>query len=180
MAKTERPRVLIDSSALLATIRDEPSAARLDGLLGFIDRGEAHLVESVLVLAEVYKTSQSATPAERDEQNARLDAIRARIESPGTLLLDVTPPVARKATDFRDQYHLKLPDAVHLATAVLNRCDWLVTLDRDFPSLGELRMFRMEDLFDQSITLPWDNVLQDELPAEPGNVVHLHPRVASG
>lgn len=28
---------------------------------------------------------------------------------------------------------MKLPDAVNLDTAALNRCNWLITFDRDFP-----------------------------------------------
>lgn len=39
----------------------------------------------------------------------------------------------RSVPEYRLAHGMKVPDAVHLATAVLNRCDWLVTLDDDFP-----------------------------------------------
>ena len=46
----------MDSSALLAVIKDEPGADRLDGLLEMIGRGDAELVESVIVLGAVSYT----------------------------------------------------------------------------------------------------------------------------
>ena len=65
MAKSDKPRILMDSSALLAVIKDEPGADRLDGLLEMIGRGDAELVESVIVLGEVFKQSDAADETER-------------------------------------------------------------------------------------------------------------------
>ena len=36
MAKTEIPRVLLDSSALIAVIKNEPNAEHIDGLLDML------------------------------------------------------------------------------------------------------------------------------------------------
>lgn len=180
MATSSRPRVLLDASALISVIKDEPVAARVDGLLAMLDRGEAELVESVLIFGEVFKPSDSKDPGQRQAQNATLAAIRSRLESREVMLLDVTAPVVRKATEYRLSHGLKLPDAVHLATAVLNRCDWLVTLDRDFPQMpGVLKVFRLEDLADACIKLPWDVAVQDSLfdgESRPDNVIEFPHR----
>lgn len=178
MAKSDIRRVLMDSSALIALIKGEPPAARLAGLLAMIERGDAQLVESVIVLAEVYKRSTHPDQSERQRQDALLDDIRAKLESRDVILLDVTPPVARKATELRAKHGLKLPDAIHLATALLNRCDWLVTLDRDFPQLGALRVFRLE-LLDPVARLPWDVTIQDALFDQPNNVISMPTRASS-
>ncbi len=175
MAKSDLKRVLLDSSALIAWIRGEPAAQRIAGLIEMIDREEALLVESVIVLAEVYKRSTAPDEAERIRQDGTLDRIRAKLESRDVMLLDVTPPVARKVTELRRAHKLKLPDATHLATALLNKCDWLVTLDSDFPQLDGLRVFRME-LLDASASLPWDVPVQAELFDVPGNVISLPVR----
>lgn len=184
MATISRQRVLLDASALIAVIADEPVAARVAGLLAMLDRGEAELVESVLIFGEVFRPSDAKDPIKRREQNAKLAAIRARLESREVVLLDVTAPVVRKATEFRLSNGLKLPDAVHLATAVLNRCDWLVTLDRDFPQLpGVLKVFRLEDLTDPKIMLPWDATVQTSLFDEggrPDNVIEMRIGLTSG
>lgn len=179
MAKIETKRVLLDSSALIAWINGEPAAGRIAGLIDMIDRGDAQLVESVLVLAEVYKRSTASDKAERHRQNAKLSLIRARLESRDVALLDVTAPVARKATEYRVNHNLKVADATHLATAVLNRCDWLVTLDRDFPQLDGLRIFRME-LLDPTAELPWDLSVQESLFAGADSVLPLASRANSG
>lgn len=178
MAKSDTKRVLMDSSALIALIKGEPPAARMAGLMAMIERGDAQLVESVIVLAEVYKRSTHPDEMERQRQDALLDDIRANLESRDVMLLDVTPPVARKATELRTKYRLKLPDATHLATALLNRCDWLVTLDRDFPQLGALRVFRME-LLDPAASLPWDVSVQGDLFEQRSNVIPMTARASS-
>lgn len=175
MAKSEIKRVLMDSCALIAWIQDEPPVAQIAGLMDMIERGDAQLVESVIVLAEVYKRSAHADRLVRQRQDSKLDNIRAKIESRDVMLLDVTPPVARKATDLRMKYGLKLADAIHLATALLNRCDWFVTLDGDFPSMDALRLFRME-LLDSSVLLPWDVPVQGALFDQPSNVISMPTR----
>lgn len=174
MAKSDIKRVLLDTSVLISWIRGEPAAARIAGALNMIDRGEAQLVESVLVLAEVYKQSTAASKSERDQQDAKLATIRAKLESREVELLDVTAPVARRATEYRRQFSLKTPDAVLLATAVLNRCDWLLTLDQDFPTqVEQVRVFRAE-LLDASVPVPWDIPVQDSLFHD--NVIPLGQR----
>lgn len=178
MAKTDAKRVLMDSSAIIAWIKGEPAARRIAGLLEMIDRGDADLVESVIVLAEVFKKSNAATQHERVLQDNKLAAIRAKLESRDVLLLDVTVPVARKATEYRATYGLKLPDATHLATAAVNRCDWLVTLDSDFPELDGLLVFRMKELLDASTVLPWDMEVQQTFFAADDNIAWLASRPA--
>jgi predicted nucleic acid-binding protein len=175
VARTDPPRVLIDACALIAIIKDETGAERLDGLMDMITRGDAQLVESVNIMGEVYKKSDADDPATRRLQDEKLKNIRARLESRDVELLDVTLPIVRKATEFRQTYGLKLPDATHLATALLNKCDWLVTFDVQFPDLDGMRTFRMKHLIDTSVGLPWETEIQDALPIVPDNVVPLRP-----
>lgn len=155
-------RVLLDSSALIAVVSGEPGAEQLSGLLDMLDRGEAQLVASVLTLSEVYRRSSDGNARRRDSYNARLDQVRARLEAPATELLDVTLPVARKATELRGTYRLATVDAVHVATAILNRCDWIVSFDRKFPSLPQLQLFDMARVH-SGVSLPWVRPIQDVL-----------------
>ncbi|MFZ1484562.1 type II toxin-antitoxin system VapC family toxin [Nostocoides sp.] len=94
-------------------------------------------------------------------------------------MLDVTPPIVKKAAEFRrNRRPKKLPDAIHLATAVLNKCDWLVTFDDDFPDVDGLRTFRWPQLRDPQIDLPWIVAVQDPLFPDPNDVassVSTHP-----
>jgi predicted nucleic acid-binding protein len=176
MARTDAPRVLIDACGLIAIIRDEPGAERLDGLMDMIVRGDAQLVESVQILGEVFKKSEADDPDTRRDQDHKLKNIRMLLESRDVELLDVTLPIVRRATEFRRLMNLKLPDAVHLATAVLNRCDWLITFDDEFPEVEGMRIFRLPHMHDTSFSLPWDVPVQEALPlvpTVPDNVVPL-------
>ncbi|MBK7820400.1 MAG: PIN domain-containing protein [Tessaracoccus sp.] len=182
MAKSDLKRVLFDSSALLAFIKGEPGAARLIPLMGLVDRGEVQVVASVLTLAEVYKQSTATDEAERNRQDAMLKTVRLKLEARESLLLDVTIPIARKATEYRIAHGMKVPDAVHLATAVLNRCDWLVTLDDDFPSVVEGVQVVRTELLNEADALPWEGQpLQPDLftDDDAGNVVAFKPRAVA-
>lgn len=167
MARTDPPRVLIDACGLIAIIKDEPGAERVDGLLDMIDRHEVQLVESVQILGEVYRKSTAEDPATRDRQDKTLANIRVLLESRDVELLDVTLPIIRKATEFRHLMNMSLPDAIHLATAALNRCDWLITFDKKFPEVDGMKIFRREHLVDKSFNIPWDLPGQDALPLVP-------------
>lgn len=175
MAKTDIPRVLLDTSALIAVIKGEPNSEHVDGLLDMLDRGEVQVVESVIVLGEVFKTSDDKDKDVRVRYDAELQKIRSLLESRDVLLLDVTKPIVQKATEYRRDHRMKLPDAVHLATAVLNRCDWLVTYDRDFSQhLDELRVVQLNHV-DEPRDLPWRHRVEDGLFPYPGrdNVIQM-------
>ena len=64
-------------------------------------------------------------------------------------------------------------DAVHLATAVLNRCDWFVTLDKDYQKVNDLRIFSIDHLRDGPAALPWDLPGQDPLFDPQSNVMPI-------
>lgn len=178
MARTDPPRVLIDACVLIAIIRGEDRAHRLLSLMEMIDKKGAQLVESVQILAEVYKKSTATRLDQRALEDHKLDDIRARLVSRDVELLDVTLPISMRATEYRQVYGMKLPDAVHLATAVLNRCDWFVTFDGKFPDIQGLKTFRLGHMQNRSVSLPWEGPVQGELfdltdvqPAVPDNSV---------
>lgn len=151
MAKSSVPRVLLDSCAVIAWIKVEPEADLLGELLDLIDAGGAQLVESTFIFAEVFK------PAGPNETwQPQMDAIQRKVRSKDVILADVTEPVARTAAELRLAHTtVKGMDAIHLATAVLNRCDWLVTKDRGFPSaVDALQIFDISRMASSS-ELPW-------------------------
>ncbi|MDO5066443.1 MAG: PIN domain-containing protein [Propionibacteriaceae bacterium] len=165
----------LDSSVLIAWIKGEPLAERLRPLFTLIDQGEIQLIESVIVLAEVFKRSTASIEEERSTQDAKLELILNKLQSPEVFLADVTPAIARKVADLRAEHGLKLPDATHLATAVLNKCDWFVTLDADFPELDKPQVLCLTPS-NSSTPLPWEDSSEEALiPREgfPTNVSFL-------
>lgn len=173
---SDSPRVLMDTCALLAIIKSEPGTERLLGLLEMLDRDEAQLVESSLILCEVYKKSGAADAKTRQLEDTKLAGILARLKSRDVELLDVTAPIAERAAEYRALYRLRSADAIHLATAVLNKCVWFVTLDTDYPAIGPLHIYNRQQICDPSVPLPWDVEVQDSLFSEMDNVFELKPK----
>jgi predicted nucleic acid-binding protein len=50
-------------------------------------------------------------------------------------LLPITRDILIRTADLRKMAQLKLPDAIHLVSAILNDCKFLVTGDADFKKL---------------------------------------------
>jgi predicted nucleic acid-binding protein len=53
-------------------------------------------------------------------------------------LVDLSPEVIERATDLRAKYGFKTPDALHLATAILENVDVVLTGDRDLEKCAEV------------------------------------------
>ena len=140
---------LLDASALIGVIVDDPDFADVGTVLAAVQRGEVRLVESTAILAEVL--IKHADDAERDELTRA--TLRALLESPATELVDVSTPVARKAGELRVRHGLKTWDAVHLATAIVAGVDILVARD------GKLQEGEYEGVY---VTPPF-NIDDDKL-----------------
>lgn len=127
-------------------------------LLAMFEVGEADLVVSAAVLAEVYKP---AGPGETWQP--KMDAILRKLRSRSVEVVDVTEPVATYASQIRLAHGLKGMDSIHMSTAVKNRCDWLVTKDRKFPAHVD-----GVDVWDIHVVssgdLPWMNSAEPDQP----------------
>ncbi|ERS35952.1 hypothetical protein HMPREF1275_00915 [Propionibacterium sp. KPL1844] len=158
MAKTDRPRVLLDSCAVLAWIKGEPEAQVMGSLLQMIDAGDAQLVVSAGIFAEVFKPAPEGATWQ-----PVMDAVLNKLRSRDVEIVDVTEPVATSAAKLRLAHHMKAMDAIHLATASKNRCDWLVTKDHDFPELtGNVQVW---DVFRTPAShLPWVRLTEPMQP----------------
>lgn len=151
MARPDKiQRALLDASALIGVIKGEEAFECLRTLLAAVDRGEISLVESTAILAEV----QPEHLADNSKHAHAREAVRALLESPATVLVDVNTVVARKAGQLRVKHGLTTWDAVHLATAVLAKVDVLIVRDGKFP---------MGDYEGVHVTTPFD-IDDDKLP----------------
>ncbi|MGH3025787.1 MAG: type II toxin-antitoxin system VapC family toxin [Gaiellaceae bacterium] len=114
--------VVVDSSVLIALL--DPSDAHHVAARAIYDPSRSRHVISTTVLAEVLVGASRLGEAAVVEAEARID----------TLIDDVCPvdrAVARAAAVIRAEHpRLRLPDALVLATAVVQRADALLTADR--------------------------------------------------
>jgi predicted nucleic acid-binding protein len=69
---------------------------------------------------------------------AKENQILALLDNPNIItLVQVTRQVAMQAREFRQRFHIKSPDAIHLATAVFIGADSFMTTDEDDFPIGE-------------------------------------------
>lgn len=64
---------------------------------------------------------------------------------PNTEICDFDLELAEYAAGFRILYNLRLPDAIHLATAVINGADVFITNDERFKKVKEIKVIVFKD-----------------------------------
>lgn len=141
-----------DSSAFLALLNLERGHGQgvLDALqsqAGSFDRSQITLATSTLAILEV---------GSADLSDAARDSFELMLRRGNMLLFSPNETVMRAAADLRrhvygkekngagEGYILSPPDAIHVATAMLLKCDCLVTLDSaNKPKTREMAMTRV-------------------------------------
>jgi predicted nucleic acid-binding protein len=135
-----RPRVYLDANVFIAAY--ETQGARSDHawwLLDAIEDGELLAVTSELTLAEILV---------RPIEEADSDMIRfyQDVVSPADCLEvpAVTRPILLEAATLRSMRRsLRLPDAIHVASARLNGCSHIISDDRRLPFAPGLELVQL-------------------------------------
>lgn len=117
--------MLLDSVAIIYFLNQSPPYIdAASEIFARVDAGELSAVASVLALAEVLVEPFRSGDVER----AR--AISAELHGyPNLRLREVDAAVAERAADLRGRLNLRTPDAVHVATGLLEGAQWFVTND---------------------------------------------------
>jgi predicted nucleic acid-binding protein len=120
-------KVAIDSNCFIYLIEGSAFAQQLHDLFQHIEQGKLEAVTSTLTYTEVltapYKTKNSQLIEEYRTTLRHFPHLRFRS-------LDL--PIADRSAQYRVQYGLKTPDAIQLATAVIEEVDVFITHDQDF------------------------------------------------
>jgi predicted nucleic acid-binding protein len=133
----ENALLLIDSAPIIYVLEDHPElAARFRPVFEGHEEGLVRLAVTTVTLAEVLTGPLSA----RDEVLA--ERYRATLKS--WFVVDLDAEIAESAARLRAACKLKLADAVQAASALAIGADALVTHDRDFSALRDLRVLGVE------------------------------------
>lgn len=133
---TDQPnrRVYVDSNVLIYAVEGVPTTAGpAKKLIEFLRTHRSMMFTSELSLAEVLAPSKGrgAWPLHM-KQRVYLDLL---IWSDAVTLLPVTRDILIRTADLRRTISLKLPDAIHLMSAIRSECGFIVTGDADFKKL---------------------------------------------
>lgn len=135
-------RVYLDTNIIIYAIEGyETYAGPIKALLRALTDGEIVAVTSELTVAEVL------VKPKRDK-NTKLEEAYQRFLRPTESLH--TSPVTRElleaAADIRANTTLKLPDAIHVATAIGEQCDSFLTNDVRFTTATGLSIMLLSQL----------------------------------
>ena len=129
MAKPTAPSALylIDTSALLTFIEDEPGSDRVEEIL----KDAAILLPWPVLMEIYYITLQEKGRAEADHRYALIRQLRAEI------LWTIDEPILLTAARLKAEHHVSLADAVVAAFAIRNNAV-LIHKDPEFDALAGL------------------------------------------
>ncbi|MFB0538006.1 MAG: type II toxin-antitoxin system VapC family toxin [Anaerolineae bacterium] len=130
-----------DTMIFIYHFEDHPLFAPLtEPLFEAIDRGDLSAEVSVLLAGEVLAGAKKAAD---NEMLLRYRHILG--EFPNLTLHETDMQVMDKMSDLRVAYDLKTPDAIHMATALLNGAQAFVTNDAGLKRVNELDVLVLED-----------------------------------
>ena len=127
-------RVYFDANIVIYAVEGFADvAAQIRALLAALDTAEIAAVTSELTLAEVL-----VKPLREHNQAAQQAYKSFLTPTPVLQLAPVNRDVLEEAARLRATTSLKLPDAIHLATARLGGCDSFLTNDDLFKPVGSI------------------------------------------
>ena len=134
--------VYLDTNIIIYAVEGyETHAAPIKSLLRGLTEGKINAVTSELTLAE-------ALVKPKRDANAKLAQAYQRFLLPTTTLRNV--PISREilesAAGIRAISALKLPDAIHWATAINQQCDSFLTNDEGFKSMAGVKVVLLSQL----------------------------------
>jgi predicted nucleic acid-binding protein len=133
----ENPLLLVDSAPIIYVLEDHPEfASAFKPVFEAHDKGIVRFAVTTVTLAEVLTGPLS----KGDEVLA--GKYRATLRS--WFVVDLDAETAESAARLRATLKLKLADAVQAASALAVGADALVTHDRDFSALRDLRVIGVE------------------------------------
>lgn len=125
--------LLVDSAPIIYVLEShEKFVPRFAPMFERHARGEIALAVTTVTIAEVLTGPLAAG------EEALAKRYRATLET--WHVVDFGVDIAESAARLRATYHLKLPDAIQLASALAIGADALVTHDRDFAKVRGLRI----------------------------------------
>lgn len=135
-------RIYLDSNMVIYAIEGMAKfAAQIQPILDAMDGGEIFVVTSELTLAEVLVGPIKAGNFPVQQTYRAFLTTTSIVE-----IIPITRPILEEAARLRATTRLKLPDAIHLATALHLQCDSFVTNDDLFRSLGLNQIKMLTDL----------------------------------
>ena len=127
--------IYLDTSPVIYAVEKIPPYAELLQPLWLLAAsGKVQLVGSELLILETL-----VKPIQLGDQEL-ITAFQNFLASQEMTLLPISSRILEKATQYRAKLGIKTPDAIHIATARLAKCDLCVTNDKAFTRVPNLNV----------------------------------------
>ncbi len=132
--------IALGSAPIIYYLQDHPSfAPRFSPLFDAAAQGKLNLAISTITLAEAM-----AGPFASGNEVVAMQYRVVLCHSPGWQTVHLDENIATEAARLRARYRLRLPDAIHVATAIAARAWALVTHDSGLAKVMDLRVLGLE------------------------------------
>jgi predicted nucleic acid-binding protein len=142
LTRLQGDRIYLDTNIWIYALEDIADFSQsLTALFDAIDAGALTAVTSELILAEtLVKPIQNNNIAQQETY------IEALTETKSLIVMPVERSILIQAAHIRVGTKLKLPDAIHVATALATQCTTFLTNDKQFQSMPDLSVVLMSEV----------------------------------
>ena len=140
-------RVALDSSPFIYFIAEDPRyISKVEKLFSAISGGNISGVSSYLSLLEVL-----VKPLKESARDIALQYKDFMLSSSSLRLYPLDDQVAEKAAELRAKYYgngfkIKTPDAIQIATGILNGAEVFITNDRNLKNVTEIEVAVLDEM----------------------------------
>lgn len=114
---------------------------RMRSVFHQVDQGMTQVVTSAITLTEVL-----VMPLEKRQENYQREYRAMLLKTRSIKTVPVTVAIAEQAAELRAKYRLRTPDAIHVATALVLKCDAFLTNDLALKRVTELKILVLDEL----------------------------------
>ncbi|MDD3023092.1 MAG: PIN domain-containing protein [Syntrophomonadaceae bacterium] len=134
-------RIAFDTNVFIALFSHAPLGEKVVPLIdAAANQGRLELLASVMSFAEC-----AVKPYQEGNWGA-LDQIKLMFQMPHLTIYPVDGRVAEEAARLRAVYNFKVPDAIHLATAIIHQAEVFLTNDYRLTVIKEIPVMKLEEL----------------------------------
>jgi len=129
-------RVYLDACAIIYLVEgSQPFQSKVKSCIA-----ELRQQQDPVILTSRLSRLECRTGPLRDKNEALLAKYEAFFNLPDILLIDIAAAVIEQATDLRARYGFRTPDAIHLATAMVESAHVFLTGDDAFKRCTEVNV----------------------------------------
>ncbi|MCL4543371.1 MAG: PIN domain-containing protein [Chloroflexi bacterium] len=137
-------RIYCDANVWIYAVESiPPYSAHLLRLFTAVEEGAASLLTSELTVLEVL-----VKPLQAEDEDLQRAFEEALYSSEGVEVVPITHSVLVEAARMRAKHGFRVPDALHFATAVWSKVDWVLTNDVRWKSFREVPVLTLSEILE--------------------------------